>query len=79
MCQAVMWLLTHRLSSLHIPWALIKCCTYATQYPPLSWNKRHRHTHDSYRMESWLTNTDAHVISVSDIEVKPMGCKTNFK
>lgn len=24
-----------------------------------------RHIHKSYRMESWLTNTDAHVISVS--------------
>ena len=26
---------------------------------------RCRHLHKSYRMESWLANTDAHVISVS--------------
>ena len=28
-------------------------------------NMRSRHLHKSYRMESWLANTDAHVISVS--------------
>ncbi len=25
----------------------------------------YRHVHESYRMESWLANTDAHIISVS--------------
>lgn len=29
---------------------------------------RARHLHKSYRMESWLANTDAHVISVSALD-----------
>ena len=32
-----------------------------------------RHLHKSYRMESWLTNTDAHVISVSLVQLNMAG------